>query len=384
MIKRIALASIFTVFSLATLGNAPYPLLGYGLLYFAIYSIVYIFKAKEAILSLVVGTIIGSLLLFYTQSVFTLVAIALIFIVLLQAILLIYFTKRNVILSSTLLSTLIVSVVIVLLGVGYYGEGGISTAFSFLNILYAIPAYLLLKLKEKGYGDLSYMLMISSTIALFISLSTFLLYIVLIVSIASFIVAYYLLIRKSKISRNILALIILILVLGYSLGIYLNKPASDFAIRASFYSFYPDSLSGTQWIQKNQSNLCLQGNLAGGRTVETGVYDPQRLRVINTCVTVIGTIVGITNQSGNATDRDFLIDIILDPQYTYLLSLGSYIFFKPVTMHVEVIPVMQSIVLKGLNLKPGDRIMVTGVFVLDTDHGWWSEIHPAWKIEKIE
>lgn len=143
MIKRIALASIFTVFSLATLGNAPYPLLGYGLLYFAIYSIVYIFKAKEAILSLVVGTIIGSLLLFYTQSVFTLVAIALIFIVLLQAILLIYFTKRNGILSSTLLSTLIVSVVIVLLGVGYYGEGGISTAFSFLNILYAIPAYLL-------------------------------------------------------------------------------------------------------------------------------------------------------------------------------------------------------------------------------------------------
>jgi len=46
--------------------------------------------------------------------------------------------------------------------------------------------------------------------------------------------------------------------------------------------------------------------------------------------------------------------------------------------------VMQSTVLKGLNLKPGDRIMVTGVFVLDTDHGWWSEIHPAWKIEKIE
>lgn len=68
MIKRIALASIFTVFSLATLGNAPYPLLGYGLLYFAIYSIVYIFKAREAILSLVVGTIIGSLLFFTLKT----------------------------------------------------------------------------------------------------------------------------------------------------------------------------------------------------------------------------------------------------------------------------------------------------------------------------
>lgn len=384
MIKRLILASLFTFICTTTLGNAPYPLLGYGLLYFAIYTIVFTLPPLEAIISLTLGSFLGSLLLLYTQSIFTLAGIAIIFIVPFQVLLLLFFMRKYSLLSSTLLSTLIVSIVIILLGIGYYGEGGISTAFSFINLIYAIPAYLLLKLKEKNYGNLSYAFLILTTFALFISLSTFLLFPVFISSLASLIIAYLLIRGTIKIRKNELIVAIIIFILIYSFGIYFNKPTSDFALRSSFYVFYPDSLTATQWIQKNNTSSCLQGNLAGGKTVDTGVYEPQRLRVISTCITVTGTIVAIINQSGNATDRDFLIDIVLDPQYIYLLSIGSYIFFRPPTMHVEIVPLMQEAVLKGLNLKPADRIKVTGAYVLDTDHGWWSEIHPAWKIEKID
>jgi hypothetical protein len=30
---------------------------------------------------------------------------------------------------------------------------------------------------------------------------------------------------------------------------------------------------------------------------------------------------------------------------------------------------------------PGDVVKITGVFVIDTDHGMHSELHPAYKIE---
>ena len=47
-------------------------------------------------------------------------------------------------------------------------------------------------------------------------------------------------------------------------------------------------------------------------------------------------------------------------------------------IHVEIVPHDQgNVIIPG----KGDYIMVTGAWVIDTDHGSWSEIHPAWHIE---
>jgi hypothetical protein len=138
----------------------------------------------------------------------------------------------------------------------------------------------------------------------------------------------------------------------------------------------------TQWYQKKSNPECQQGNLAGDWTEEGGVWGPQRLRVLDTCVTVTGTIVGLLPQKGPATDNDYIIEIKVDPQYQYILSIGSY-WFKNGYLHVEIIPKDQPKVLSNLNLEIGMRVKITGVWVLDTDHGWWSELHPVWKIEVI-
>jgi hypothetical protein len=41
------------------------------------------------------------------------------------------------------------------------------------------------------------------------------------------------------------------------------------------------------------------------------------------------------------------------------------------------LPQDQPEVVAGRDLRPDKRVLVVGVLVLDTDHGWWTEVHPA-------
>lgn len=54
-------------------------------------------------------------------------------------------------------------------------------------------------------------------------------------------------------------------------------------------------------------------------------------------------------------------------------------------MHIEVVPANQHSVLDpiGGGVCPGDKVKVVGVLVIDTDHGLWAEIHPAFNIQII-
>lgn len=369
---------LLSFFSILTIGNTPYPIAGYGLSAFAIFFIAYSFSRKEALIGFILGNTLGSFFAYFTESIFLLVAIGAALVRPLQLLIIVLLKKKYGIATTSLLTVLFGTFMATILGVTNYGEGGLATALSFFDIIYAIPAYIGYRYYlRNGKDALTSIALISSVFILFISFNTFILLIPLLLSIiAIMILGLNLRFNKSYFSYAGLLMILL------SLLFLLTSSATNYALRASFYPLYQDSLAKEQWIQKNRSNECFQGDIAGNRTEQGGVYDPQRLRVLNTCVRVTGTIMGIIPNYGPATDGDFIIELKIDEEYAYMLSFGSY-WWKPGLMHVEVVPRDQGI-LSNLNLEPGMRIAVIGAWVLDTDHGWGSEIHPAWKIEVLD
>jgi hypothetical protein len=385
-IVKIILGIIFTFLCSLTLGNTPYAFAGYGLSAFALFLIGYIFSRREAIITYIIGLVLATLLLLYTASIFLLVAIAFVIVRSLQMLLLIYLKNKYGLLSSTLITVFFGSFAATLLGIGYYGEGALSTALSFYDIIYSIPAFLAYRFTKfpSPHNVLGILSSILLTFLLFFSISTFFVISSFILALISFLILLFIIFTKiiqaTKRINIIITSVLIILLIGYITFFFTSS--SNYVLRSTYYSFYPDSLSMTQWYQKKSNPECQQGNIAGDWTQKGGVYDPQRLRVLDTCVTVTGTIVGIMPTKGPATDNDYIIEIKVDPQYQYLLSIGSY-WFKNGYLHVEIIPKDQPKVLSNLNLEIGMRVKITGVWVLDTDHGWWSELHPVWKIEVI-
>ena len=124
----------------------------------------------------------------------------------------------------------------------------------------------------------------------------------------------------------------------------------------------------------------------GGDPLEN-VRDPGRLRVLRRCVTATGVI----RFAQYEKDGDVHISLALDREYRYLLNDGNRRKHDG-TLVVEIVPADQSGCRKGEPVrygrctgahvrKPGrgERVRVTGPWVLDRPHGW-REIHPAWRI----
>jgi hypothetical protein len=111
------------------------------------------------------------------------------------------------------------------------------------------------------------------------------------------------------------------------------------------------------------------------------VYDPSRLRVVDVCRTVTGTI---TDQHTN-DDGDVDVRLEVDPQYKNLLNAGN---IANLSGHLQTEAICQAPIqvpaatracqgFRGsLTIPPnGTHVQVTGAYVLDLNHGWM-EIHP--------
>jgi len=102
-----------------------------------------------------------------------------------------------------------------------------------------------------------------------------------------------------------------------------------------------------------------------------GVYHPYRLEVRNTCMTVSGTVAMVRHEA----DKDYHINVKLDPQYANLINARNVsgehgdLVIEVISMEDGHVPIPNV----------GEHITVTGPYVLDKDHGWM-EIHPAWFI----
>lgn len=118
------------------------------------------------------------------------------------------------------------------------------------------------------------------------------------------------------------------------------------------------------------------------------MYDASRLKVLNACLTVTGTV---DNAPHASDDGDLTFHFVPDPQFANLLNGAS-------NGHLHVEAICQAAVqsdtpqasqscgaFKGSVVipPPGTRVSVTGPYVLDGNHGW-TEIHPVSVIVRIQ
>ena len=126
------------------------------------------------------------------------------------------------------------------------------------------------------------------------------------------------------------------------------------------------------------------GSACGSAPPLAGIYQPDRLQVIDPCRHAVGLVVSVVPEG----DGDYHLWIVLDPAYTDLMNAENHFQGKP-TMLAEIVPDC------GVNAAPPDsstankcpptkltvptagrRIAIDGPWVLDTNHGW-QEIHPV-------
>ena len=121
-------------------------------------------------------------------------------------------------------------------------------------------------------------------------------------------------------------------------------------------------------------------------TLWSHVYERERLHVMAECVAVEGRVMSVRR----VADGD--LHIALDPDNPSVLNLVNVIHAHRtlvVESICEHIPEEQSARAACGNFHPpvsapavGDRVRITGAFVLDAENGW-NEIHPVSRIEVL-
>ena len=126
-----------------------------------------------------------------------------------------------------------------------------------------------------------------------------------------------------------------------------------------------------------------------------GVYSPDRLKLLNPCRAVAGTV---REPQKSPEDEDETFNLSPDPPYVSMLNARNV---EEGGIHVEIVPADQAGCVKGqpiehpsvpglgkctglhLKLPPaGAHVRVVGAYVLDISNDW-NEIHPTWKITRL-
>ncbi len=380
-------AALLTFVGALTLGNAPYLFFGYGLSAFAVFAVALTCRPGSRV-GFVVGLILGIAVDLNAQSVFLFVGIGAVVVRILQFFLLLRLRRRVGDLAACLIVLLVGVFLALAVGLVSFGGEGIQPAFAVFDVVYLAPAWMLGRIQAarlppvEGAGLAA--LVVAATLVAFASASAFLVLAPFLASMVALVLVGALVFRRRgplPLTRRTAVDRYAPLAIAVFLVVFLvvSGAAVGYAMRADAYPLYPDSLAAHQWIQTSSAAGCRPGDLAGGRTETNGVWNPARLRVLSTCVSVSGVIEALAPTSGPAVDGDFSFDIRVDSGYEWTLSLGSYVL-NGGNLHVEVVPSDQPAVLGNVTLVPGSHVQVTGVWVLDTDHGWTSEIHPAWSV----
>lgn len=125
------------------------------------------------------------------------------------------------------------------------------------------------------------------------------------------------------------------------------------------------------------------------------VYHPNRLKVVQPCVTVSGTVRSVHHED----DGDTHFDLALDPSYRHLLTSANKTY-QHGWLVAEIVPADETGCTPGQAPRPPtgtynygictgadesapsvrSHVFVTGPYVLDEDHNGWTEVHPVWAI----
>lgn len=356
---------ILGIFFISTSINAPNFLVGYGLVVaYAMIILAYI-PTYRGVLIFFLAHLIAAGIMIYTEAAFTHVIILSLIVRTLILLCLIRLVDKGFLgnLGHRLLTLLALEVIIAYtIALLYYAHDAIEVGLDIYSLVY-IP-YIYLSHKYYSRGDkLSASILIFASVLYYFSAAYFIALMTFIISIVILLV-YWTGIGLEKRYTPIF-LIGLTLVAGV-----FSQPYIYYNIHVITYPFQPTSWMGTQWLQTESGSRCLQGN------VFINTYDPSRLRILDTCVTVEGLVVTYPRKN---MDGDITFDVELDPEYAHMLSIGSHILRRG-RIHVEIVPGDQPNVYIP---EKGERVRIVGVWVVDTDHGSWSEIHPAWYIERV-
>ena len=119
------------------------------------------------------------------------------------------------------------------------------------------------------------------------------------------------------------------------------------------------------------------------------VYNPGRLRILDPCVSITGTVEGVRKEA----DGDVHIRFRLDQQFESLLNEKN-ISRQQGDLVLE--PICQGKVRQADAAEPcsryggpyfqaeiGQRYLVSGTYVHDADHGW-NELHPVTSMQPVQ
>jgi hypothetical protein len=114
---------------------------------------------------------------------------------------------------------------------------------------------------------------------------------------------------------------------------------------------------------------CVEGDVLGG------VYLPSRLQVLEPCVTIEATVREVERPAESESDGDLSFNVELAPGDERLLNDVNRASMHG-WLHLEIVPLDRATLPAPVE---GQRVRVTGPWVLDTVHGH-NEIHPVWAL----
>ncbi|MCE4620220.1 MAG: hypothetical protein F7C33_04265 [Desulfurococcales archaeon] len=360
---RIVLVTLVVLASFPLSVNAPSIASGYGFITLATALAALLLDPRWALATVFLGELAGLPIIALSKSMLLPVAVLGLVLRPLVAYAASLVTARKGPLAGVLALSALTPLVATLAGILYYGDDGIHVGLSVFNTIVVLLAYtgLIAWRRDKALGLLSWLgtaLYIAGTI--FFPSPTALaggLAAVLAPPLAS----------KTQAKRASIGGLLLLLLVGVALG----GPGLWANASILSYPFKPSSYTTGRWS--------LHQACQGRTNAFTGVHDPARLRIVHECVTVRGVVASIPF---TADDGDYCFDLrVEDANATPVLSIGN-IVLRHGNLHVEIIPRDRSLLhqLGGMVCK-GDELIVTGVHVVDTDHGQWAEIHPALHIK---
>jgi hypothetical protein len=169
---------------------------------------------------------------------------------------------------------------------------------------------------------------------------------------------------------------IIVYALTFLIGLFLSS-----ALLSSSVAAAPSSANNST---KSTQGICDQ-------SIWNHVYQPARLRVVDPCITITGTITKI----GLNPDGDVHVLLAPDPQFLQYVNnvnvkqLNGNLMVEAVCFHhikrslIDANAACQNyqsnIVIPPLH----SHVQVTGSYVIDTETGGWAEIHPVSSISRI-
>jgi len=348
--------------------NAPAIFLGYGFAYLTMLLAAWLFKPRDAFLAVLGATILALPFLILPKSAFIEVTLLNVLVRPLVTYPASIIRWRNGPLVSALSLTVLESIAALAIAILYYGDDGIHTGLAVFGLFLAPFAYAIYRSLERGGAEKIVGAFGGSIacIAFYFSLITFPAVPTALLSIIALLLLFYWLVRREGVT--IPAIGVVIVVIGLALG----GTAIQANLKTALYPFEPQNWNDLRWMQDNSS--CIQTT-----NVFEHTHTPSRLRIVDTCVDTVGVVKIPPFIAG---DGDYCFDVV--PENKNLLGVGNLILRKG-GLHIEVVPADQERVLKEIGgICPGDVVKVRGVWVIDTDHGLWTEVHPAEKIEVIK